>query len=770
MMEKQYKVRSLLIGIFFFLLFFVVVGRLYWLQVVEAKDLRAKAQVLWKKERTLFPVRGTIMDRNDLPLAEEATAYTVVINPKEINDKSIARDVARGLAQVLKLKDDPAYLVDLEERIYQLAIKKKPDSDEFREGVDVTGEGWKIDGDKKLQVDEFVKQLQLEQKRNNVKYYQTVGIYTTETSKRMYPNDNLASQLIGYLNRDGKAIMGLEKQLDGQLSGTPGKLNQETDRKGIEIPGSKTKLTPAVNGLDVRLTIDQKIQYYLEKALRSKMAEYKPKSMMAIAVNPKTMEILGMANTPDFNPNTYADTKDQRAFRNRAIMDQFEPGSTIKIVTLAAAIERGLWKPDQSYQSGTVKFPDMSIIKDHNTGWGTLTYMQGLVRSSNVLFAKLGYEGLGKETFKSYVHKFGFGEKTGIDLAGEVKGSAPFQWPSDYARSTYGQGISVTAIQQMAAFGAIANEGKLMKPYIIKDFLDPETGKTVQANKPVQVSQVVSPEVARQTSLALEHVMIDEHGTGLKAAINGYRIAGKTGTANIVPEGAKGYSSNTWFISFIGYAPIENPQILIGIFADQPQIATYHDGGNVVLPAFKEVMTETLTYMGIPSSLSKDTMSKSQKTVAVPDLTDMAINQAGDKLTALGLTSQVLGTGTKVTRQLPAPGTALSPGQGVVIVAGSVQSAAVPDLTGLSLRDAIEIATLLQMEYTFSGEGFVTGQAVKTVDGKSVLELKLLPMSESPAPGEEGEGDGTADDPASSSSPEEGQKEAAPGAAGTEAG
>ncbi|MBC8079828.1 MAG: PASTA domain-containing protein, partial [Gorillibacterium sp.] len=694
-MEKQFKVRSLLIGIFFFLLFFVVVGRIYWLQVVQASGLREMAQELWKEEEILNPVRGTIMDRNGRPLAEETAAYTVVVSPRDIHARGIEREVAHELTSVLKLKDDPAYLIDLEDRLYKLVTKKKPESDELRTWVEIGNEGWKIDGEKKRIIDELVKRFQDQLKQKNIAKYKVVGIYTTTTEKRSYPNGRLASQLLGYLNKDGEAIMGLEKQLNQQLTGTVGELIQETDLKGVEIPGSKMTLTPAIDGLDVRLTIDQNIQYYIEKTLRKYTAEWKPKSMTAIAVNPKTMEILGMASTPDFDPNTFWEFEDQRAFRNRAISDQFEPGSTFKIVTLAGAIEQNLWKPEAIYESGSVKFTGMSTIRDHNwIGWGPISFMEGLVRSSNVLFAKLGYEGLGKEKFKGYVNKFGFGEKTGIDLVGEGAGSAPFRWESDYARSTFGQSISVTAIQEVAAFAAIANGGKLMKPYVIKEIIEPQTGKVIQSKKPELVRQVVSPEVARQTTLALEHVMIDEHGTGLGAAISGYRIAGKTGTANIVPEGANTYSEDTWLISFIGYAPVEDPQVLIAIIADQPELSgDFHTGSSVTLPAFKEIMGETLAYMGIPTSDSKARITKAQATASVPDLLGLTTTAANAKLNAIGLTAQVLGEGAKVTRQLPAPGTDLLLGRGVVVVTGSVIKATVPDLTGMSLRDAVEIAT-----------------------------------------------------------------------------
>ncbi|WP_438433406.1 penicillin-binding transpeptidase domain-containing protein [Gorillibacterium sp. sgz500922] len=731
-MDKTSKIRSLLIGVFFFLLFFTVVGRIYWIQVVEASSLREKAEGLWTSEEVLQPVRGSITDRSGRTLAEETPAYTVALNPEIIHDRDNARDVAHELAQVLKTKDDPAYVADLEERLFKFATKKRPapKDDKYMLEVEVKPEGWKLSAEKKQDVEAVMDKLQQQLKASGKPYY-SVGILLKETQKRYYPFDRLASQVLGYMSKEGEAVTGLEKSLNSQLTGTPGKLVKEKDLKGVDIPGSKASLTSPIDGKNVQLTLDQNIQYYLEKELRRAQEEFKPKSMTGIAVNPKTMEILGMASTPDFNPNEYWLT-DPSAYRNRAIANQVEPGSTFKIVTLAAAIEQGLWKPHAQFDSGVVKFQGMKEIRDHNwVGWGRISFMEGLVRSSNVLFAKLGYEDLGKEKFTSYVHKFGFGERTGIDLPGEAAGNTNFRYDSDYARATFGQSVSVTALQQAAAFAAIANDGKLMKPYIIKQITDPKTGKAVQTGKPEVVRQVVSPEVARQTGLALEHVLMDEHATGLGAAIQGYRIAGKTGTANIVPEGEKTYASDKWVISFMGYAPLENPQILLIIIADRPQIKTYHDGSQVTLPVFKNVMSETLAYLGIPSSESQTKTQQSQASASVPSLTGLSVNEAKEKLNAAGLHADVLGSGSAVTKQLPAAGTEVLLGRSVVLVAGTVGSAAVPDLTGMSLRDAVEIATLLQVSYKVDGEGFVVSQKLTGTGSKRTLELTLKPFSES---------------------------------------
>ncbi|WJH33085.1 penicillin-binding protein 2 [Paenibacillus sp. CC-CFT747] len=439
-------------------------------------------------------------------------------------------------------------------------------------------------------MEEFIAKLKEDLKESKGKI-RDVGIFLKETEKRYYPNDNLASHVLGYVNREGAAVEGLEKYLDDQLKGTPGKLVREKDRMGVELPDSKVSLDPVVNGKNVRLTIDNKIQYFTENALKKAMDKWKAKSMTAIAVDPKTMEILAMANAPDFNPNKFWEAKSQENFTNHAVASAYEPGSTFKLVTLAGAIQEGLWHPNDKYQSGSIAIPG-GAVHDHNrVGWGKISFMEGLLRSSNVAFVKLGYEGLKREGLDSWIAKFGFGKKTGIAMPGEVGGVTGLKYDSDYARATYGQSLTVTALQQTAAYAAIANGGKLMKPQLIKEIINPETKEVEKSFAPEVIRQVVTEETARQTSLALEQVVANqEQGTGRRAYINGYRVAGKTGTANIVKDGERTYSEDTWLISFIGYAPVDDPKILVAVIADQPELGgDYHLGERSPPPYLKKL-------------------------------------------------------------------------------------------------------------------------------------------------------------------------------------
>lgn len=457
-------------------------------------------------------------------------------------------------------------------------------------------------------------QSKLPKKKN-----ESTGILLLPEQKRFYPAETMASHLIGYINKEDKPIMGLELTLDKYLRGSPGWLIYEKDRKGVELPDSQSRYQPAVNGDDVKLTLDKNIQFYIESALQKVNEKFKPKSITAIAVDPQTMEILGLANVPTFNPNKYWETKETRDFLNHAVASQYEPGSTFKLVTLAATVEEGLFNPNETYQSGSIKVADRRL-HDHNiSGWGKISYLEGLKRSSNVAFVKLGIEKLGQDKLRQYITKFGFGARTGIDISGEVPGIVNMRYAPDFATATYGQGLTATAIQQTAAYAAVANGGKLMWPHLIKEITKPDTGEVIQKFEPKVIREVVSEKTAKQVSEYLEQVVSDQDiGTGKRAYIDGYRIAGKTGTANKVLPGEKGYAEGKWVISFIGYAPIENPRILVTIIADEPDLGgDYHRGGEVAAPAFREIVSQSLRYMGLaPTTVQTQPAPVSEKTKA----------------------------------------------------------------------------------------------------------------------------------------------------------
>ncbi len=712
-MTRRVRIRSLFIGGFFTLFFIALLFRVYYIQVVEASWLLDKAQQSWEANEVLEPNRGTIVDRKGKILAEDAPAFTVAVNPKLIDEYDMSGEVLEGLAPLLGMDRGAGY-----SKLQSLITKKKKDGTYYT-NVEIRNEGWKIDADIAEQIDSWMDD-------NGIK-----GVYLLEERKRYYPAGDLAAHLLGYTNKEGKAIMGLENAYDNVLHGTPGKINYERDLLGYELPNSEVIYQPAIDGKTIKLTIDQNIQHYMEQAMQKVYDQYKPKSMTALAVDPNTLEILALSNMPNFNPNEYWDFETHADFYNHAVGSIYEPGSTFKIVTLAAAVEEGLFDPNATYESGSIRVPG-GVLHDHNySGWGEISYLEGLKRSSNVAFVKLGYEGLGAEKFRDYIDAFGFGQKTGVDMPGEQAGEISFKYDVEVATATFGQGrVTVTAMQQAAAVAAVANGGKLMWPHVVKEIIDSDTGEVFESVEPKVVLQVISEETAREVSEYLEQVVSDQQiGTGRGAYIEGYSVAGKTGTANKVIDGK--YAEDKWVISFIGYAPVEDPQILVTVIVDEPDLGgNYHRGGEVAAPIFKETVSQSLRYLGVQKQRNdRFSIASKQKTVTVPDLEDLPIRNAQNEAAIRGFDVQMLGDGNRVIAQYPKAGTENWGSERIYMLTEKIEHIPIPDLKGQSLRDAMEICSILQITCKFSGEGYIQEQSILSTDDR-VLELRLAPLSE----------------------------------------
>lgn len=721
-MIKKVKLRSLLIGGVFTLVFVFLIGRLYWVQVVQGEETLALAQMQWETDRVLQPVRGSILDRGGRVLAEDAPAFTVALSPVILRELGLELDAARGLASILKLSDDPMAQALLEEKIRTRLNRTRPDGRLYAQ-VEIGNEGWKIDASKADEIKQLIEQLKV--KANTKK---SVGIILMEEHKRYYPGGDLAVHLLGYSNKEGVPVMGLEKQLDEELKGELGFLRYGSDPRGVELPDTNVKYQPAVNGNNVKLTIDKNIQFYMDNALKKVYEKFTPKSLTAIAIDPKTMEILGISNYPNFDPNKYWEMNSNSTV-NHAVASQYEPGSTMKIIPLAAAVEEGFFRAEDQFQSGSIRVPG-AVLHDHNTiGWGKISYLEGLLRSSNVAFVKLGYEMLGKDKLKQYFERFGFGARTGIDLPGEAAGIVNMRYDAEYATATYGQGMTATALQQTVAYAAIANGGMLMKPYIVKETIHPETNEIVSKNEPQAVRRVVSEVTAKKVSELLEQVVLE--GTGRKAAVEGYRAAGKTGTANKVVPGVKGYAAGKWVVSFIGYAPVEDPRIVVAVIADEPDLGgNYQLAGEVTSPAFKEIMSQSLRYLGVAPTEFTQAAAMSTAPAAlgavVPELIGLPLEQAR-QTAGSGVALIPIGSGDTVISQTPAPGSEMAASQRIFVVTEEERPLQVPDLTGLSLRDAAAVCALIQLQCSVQGEGYIVKQSLTGEGTDAKLALILRP-------------------------------------------
>jgi len=762
-MTRRIKLRTLLAGGIFTLLFVGLVARIYWVQVVKADFWTEEAMKAWNASERIVQERGKLTDRDGKVLAADAAAYTIAVNPKliaqfeqEHPEWRMADRIVSKLHNVLGTSED---------KLREMIVSKR-DNGEYRDQREIRPEGWKVDKTVKDRLDAFREELR------KITGKKDVGLYFLEEKKREYPNGSLASHILGYEDKEGNAVQGLEKKLNEELSGSEGYIKYQKDGARRQLPNGDVEYKQAVDGKNVTLTIDRDIQYYIEEALKEGYEKYKPISITAIAADPKTMEILGMASFPNFDPNTYWEKAgDQAVFRNNAIQSVYEPGSTFKIVTLAGAVEEGLFDPNEFYKSGSIRYSDKDKpIKDHNNGigWGEngmITYLEGLKHSSNVAFVKLGYQKLGKEKLVQYIDDFGFGQKTGIDLPNEVSLPYSLNWPSEVATATFGQGkVLVTPIQQVAAVAAVANGGKLMRPYLVKEVSDPNTGDKV-VTEPKVVRQVISPETSRKVGEYLESVVSDQSiGTGKIAYTKGYRIAGKTGTAQKVTKGESGgYAKNKYVVSFIGYAPVEDPKVVLYVVVDEPQIDNA-GGGKVAGPIFKEIMIKSLQKLGIEPKLDKseeEAVSQGTRTSAgdknailtttVPDVSGMTVAQARDKLTQSKFPYGVLGKGSKVLQQLPKGGSVMPATQRIYLLTDTTPGN-VPDLTGLSLRDALEMCSLLQVPAKVEGEGYVVAQKPVKEGEQWTLHLSLAPHGQAATPPEDADNDSSPEE-----SPSEGE-------------
>lgn len=715
-MVKRIKLRTLLIGGIITLFFTILIAKLFWIQVVKSDEWTAYAQKQYSRNQVISASRGTITDRNGDVLAVDVPAYNISLNSRVINAEKLQDDIVKGLHEILgKPEDQLRALLDAKNKEGKFFLQRE-----------VRTEGWNVDQEVRVQIEQLRDRLMKEHKLKDV------GIIITRDKKRFYPKDSRASHVLGYVNREGNAVAGLEAYYDKELKGINGSIAKKTDNIGVELSGTDTVYTAAVDGKNIQLTIDDQIQYYIEEAMKEAYKELDPISMTVIAADPNTMEILGMANMPTFNPNEFWMDVDQKNFYNHAIKSTYEPGSTFKIVTLSGAVEEGLFDPNAEFMSGSIKVKGATLHDNKRAGWGSISYLEGLKRSSNVAFVKLG-EMLGEDRFRNYITNFGFGQKTGIELPGEVSGRISFQYPSEVATAAYGHGrVQVTPIQQVAAVAAVANGGKLLEPHIVKSITDPTTGKKIET-EPKLIRQVISEEHAAEVGSYLEQVVSDQIiGTGRHAYIEGYRVAGKTGTAVKVVNGVYDYDKQV--VSFIGYAPVDDPKILMLVLVDEPR-NTDLGGGAVAAPIFKKIVTQVLQYMHVPKSdvtnyVLGNSSKVAQNLIDVPDLRKLSLTSAKEQLVKKGISFETLGTGTEVISQFPKVGSRMKANQRIYLLTEEGDAMDVPDLTGESLRGAMEVLSLMKVSIATQGEGYVVNQVVSQDGDRRLVSLTLQPLTQ----------------------------------------
>ena len=544
----------------FLILLAATLARAVWLQVIKGPEYAAMA-VRQHRETVVVPAgRGTVVDRSGEPLAIGKIATTIYANPRQVDD---ARDLTLSAAKILGLEPADLYatLTDRSRGFVYLARKADPRKAEMLEKLGYAG----------------------------------LGFYPEE--ERFYPQGPVAAQILGYAGLDNVGLEGLERSLEGTLSGTPGSQTIVKDPFGRALDVVETK--PETPGKDVRLTIDRQIQANAEEILAGTVRRWSARSATAVVMDPKTGEILAMATAPRFNANRFAKTRADRR-RNRAVTDAYEPGSTFKLVTVAAALQEGMVSSRSSFLlPPTLKVADRTIRESHTRGTQRMTVREIVEYSSNIGTVTIAQR-LGEGRLASWIDRFGFGKSTGIDFPGE---SAGFALPVDqWSGSTIGtvpigHGIAVTPVQMARAYSVIANGGLLVRPRLV----DRVGGHSVATKK---ARRVVSRDVAEQMLSMLRGVVVE--GTGTSAAIPGYTVAGKTGTAAKIDSDGT-YSTSRYVASFVGLVPASEPELVVMVMVDEPRGGYY--GGTVAAPAFREIARFNLQYLEIPQDAPKTASS-----------------------------------------------------------------------------------------------------------------------------------------------------------------
>jgi len=655
------RARTLIVAAIIACAFIGLSGRLAYLQVVQHDEYSRLAEHQHAKTIPLRPKRGPILDRNGQVLAVSSKAESLYALTSRIEDKDA---VAQRLAPILgDTAREIAKRLDSSKRFVFVKRRLPPDTVEAVRNLDESALGF---------VDE---------------------------SMRLYPNRELAAQIIGFEGMDGKGLAGVEQAWDAHLAGTEGRALVGRDALGREVTGAPKVLKPSTAGQGVMLTIDATLQYIAEREIEAAWRRTRSKAALALAMDPRTGEILALAIRPTFNPNSFGAATDHER-RNRAITDPFEPGSTFKVILAAAALEEGVVRPtDRFYaENGAITVASATIHDWKKFGW--LTFTEVLQNSSNVGSIKVGLS-LGKERYYKYISGFGFGAGSGVGLGGESRGQLrpPSQWSGlSLATMSIGQEISVTALQLVAAVSAIANGGRLLQPQIVRAVVDGQGREAVRTIEPKVIRQVISPDTARTLTEIMMAVV--RAGTGHNAAIPGYDVAGKTGTAQKLDPATRRYSRAPGVLSFVGFVPADDPRVSMLVMLDEPKNEKW--GSEAAAPIFAAIGKEALRYLNVPPR----------------DTTPVALVR-GEMNLAAG----------------PVPGAASAAFDAVangVAILTEESPTVMPRVQGLSLRQALDALAPFDVRLEVHGRGVVVSQVPPAGEPLSAGALCRLALA-SPA-------------------------------------
>ena len=617
MFFKKIDMRIKIVFIILFLLLLLVIFRVFYIQVFDYKKLSEFANDLWSRDLPIEADRGLILDRNGKVLADNLTTTSLVLIPNQIKDKE---STTRKLSNILNVTYE-----DMKEHVFKETSIERVHPEGRRLSYDIANE---------------ISSLNLD------------GVYLVKEAKRYYPYGNLLSHSLGYVGIDNQGLSGLELEYDKYLTGSSGAIKYFSDAKGNKLNKSDVYIEPT-SGMNISLTIDIDIQKSVERELDNIIDMFEPDNALAIVMDPNTGEILALGSRPDYDPNNYKMFSQEVLSRNLPIWSSYEPGSTFKIISMATALEEKVISlEDTFYDTGNVKVDGSTLRCWKSGGHGHQTFLQVLENSCNPGFVKIG-QLLGKERLFKYLNNFGFGDKTGVDLNGESTGimfNLNRVGNVELATTAFGQGVSVTPIQQVTATSAVVNGGTLYKPYILKSISD-KTNTTIKENKKTVVRKVISEETSNLMRRALESVVAK--GGGKSAYIEGYRIGGKTGTAQKVENGR--YMDNNYIMSFMSIVPSNKPEAVLYLAIDNPKhtalLSSY-----TTTPIARRILLDIIKILDIerqPEQLEKDLSWNDKEIIEVPNVIGKTKKEAKSILKDFKI--EYSSTGNIIKEQSPSP-------------------------------------------------------------------------------------------------------------------
>lgn len=684
------------------ILFLVLVGRLLYISIFRSKDYKAMAEEQWTNEIQIDARRGRILDRNNRELAVTANVFRVDLDlitlRKYIDKKETDNiEVAKLLAEALEMD---------EEKVLSRIELTYPSGNPANSAT-------------------LIRRVEKE-KADKVKALDINGVIVSEDTKRYYPNGDFLSHTLGTTNADGEGLSGLELYYNEELMGIPGVRVSEVSGNSASNPYSETSFTPPVDGKDMTLTIDENIQYFVEKVAEDALKKHNADSVSIAVMNPNNGEILGMVNKPGFNPNNPYEgseafngkdesAKLQNMWRNTIVSDSFEPGSIFKIITSIAAIEENIAGKDEVYYcDGSLNVAGRNIKCWKPGGHGVQNFNQTLENSCNVAFMEMGAK-LGAEKLNEYIKLFGFGTQSGIDLPGEATGivkNVEDINAVDLATISFGQTNTMNGIQFMTALNAVANGGDLIQPHIMKE-LSHKDGNGTKIIDEVFVPKIQENIVDEKSTMRVKEALEStvSKGSSKDAGIEGIKVAGKTGTAEKVDPETGTYGAG-YIASFAGFAPYDNPQVSLIVIIDNPKNGE-HFGGIVAAPFAGELFNNIFNYI----SLNEGQLDQKDESVIIPDLRGDKVTSAEKTLNELGVNCVIEGDGTFVTSITPLPGYKVKKGDSITLYAGSrfdrnEKEIVVPDFRKLNKEEAEQILKSLGLKGEFEGEGEIKEQSI----------------------------------------------------------